>query len=59
MIFMEIIILNCCELNKNISNTIQKRDVENVVGLRCELNNEITNLDNIEDDQMNTSLAPI
>lgn len=57
MIFMEIIILNCYGLNKNISNTIQKRDVENVANLRSELNDTITNLDNVEVDQINTSLA--
>ena len=44
MIFMEIIILNCCELNKNISSTIRMRDMENVVGLRS----EIITLDDIE-----------
>jgi hypothetical protein len=57
MIFMEIIILNCYGLNKNISNTIQKRDVENVANLRSELDDTITNLDNAEVDQINTSLA--
>ena len=49
MIFMEIIILNCYDLNKNISNTIKERDLENVTGLRLELNNEIIKMTNNDD----------